>query len=132
MASRPIGVLNEKALSSGAGTFPAGHSRTVTLTEAETVGLGPGPEFAGAVFSAMALDAGDEAVAEGDAVLFMVDEDGDNIYVLGASNANIEVDNDGTLQALADHLKFGVVAATGDLSVRSDDGTVTVLITRLA
>lgn len=111
--------------------FQPGQAYIVSLTEAETVVIGKAADLKAAVFTATALDAGDSAVAAGDSVLLTVNAAGTAVYVTGGANANIEVDNDGTLDALADHLKFGVTSA-GNLSVRSDDGTVEVLLVRLA
>lgn len=127
--TRQLGALNENPLSRGAGTFPAGHSRTITITNAEPVIVGPAAEFPGAVFAVLGLNEN----VEGEGVLFGINADGTKaVPIAGATD--LLVDTDGTVSIPSGtRVSVGVNTATEDIRfVTNITNPTDLIIVRLA
>jgi hypothetical protein len=107
--------------------FQPGQAYTLAMVDDETVVLGKAADLAGAVIIACAQVAG---TITGQGATLIVNSGGTAIHKIDGG-AGFIVDNDGTLGVVDTDIAFGVTSA-GNLSVANGDGTVSLLLVRLA
>jgi len=107
--------------------FQPGTARTLAMADDETVILGKAADLKGAVFLIVAETATTSDVTFAQ---FVVESDGAAVTKL-FGGAGFITDNDGTLGVVNTDIALGVTSA-GNVSIANGDGTIALLLVRLA